>query len=464
MTSARPARVVALATWAVFAVFFLNGFNFATWASRLPAVRDALAFTEAQMGLLLLFMAVGSLLALPLSGMVVQRVGASKAVTIFAVVNVVGLVTAVTGVGTGEDLVVRGGLFLAGIGTGVWDAAMNLEGAAVEQRLGKAIMPRFHAGFSFGTMAGAGVGALAALLDVPVQAHLTGAVVLSLLGVLWSVRFFLPAGRVAHEAADAVVHDAVPAPAPVVDASGVRSGPDEATGADPASAAGSGSSLEAAPGARSALSAWTEPRTLLIGLVVLAAALTEGAANDWVSLAVVDGFGTTDAMGAVGLAVFLTAMTGMRLLGTGLLDRYGRVAVLRVSAALALVGLLVFTLSPNVWLSLLGVVAWGMGAALGFPVGMSAASDDPARAAARVSVVATIGYSAFFMGPPLIGFLAEHVGYRGALLVIAAPVVVGLLVVGATRPLATAAGSAGAHARGETARGPAEREQPRREG
>ncbi|GED08838.1 MFS transporter [Cellulosimicrobium cellulans] len=425
MTTARTdRRVVALATWAVFAVFFLNGFNFATWASRLPAVRDSLGFTEAQMGLLLLFMAVGSLLALPLSGMVVQRLGASKAVTLFAVANVVGLVTAVTGVATGEDVVVRVGLFLAGIGTGVWDAAMNLEGAAVEQRLGKAIMPRFHAGFSFGTMAGAGVGALMAALHVPVQVHLTAAVVLSLLGVLWCVRFFLPAGQVEH----------------VVDAA------EDAAGSDPAAAAGSGAPVTASENARGALSAWTEPRTLLIGLVVLAAALTEGAANDWVSLAVVDGFGTSDAMGAVGLAVFLTAMTGMRLLGTGLLDRYGRVTVLRLGAALALVGLLLFTLSPNLWLALLGVVAWGMGAALGFPVGMSAASDDPARAAVRVSVVATIGYSAFFMGPPLIGFLAEHVGYRGALLVIAIPVVVGLLVVGATRPLPTAAGSAGQQA------------------
>ncbi|MFI2702471.1 MFS transporter [Cellulosimicrobium composti] len=428
MTARTDRRAVALATWAVFAVFFLNGFNFATWASRLPAVRDSLGFTEAQMGLLLLFMAVGSLLALPLSGMVVQRLGASKAVTLFAVANVVGLVTAVTGVATGEDLVVRVGLFLAGVGTGVWDAAMNLEGAAVEQRLGKAIMPRFHAGFSFGTMAGAGVGAVMAGLHVPVQAHLTGAVVLSLVGVLWSVRFFLPAGKV-DDAPETAVET-----------------PQDAAGADPAAAAGSGAPRSAGQEARGALSAWTEPRTLLIGLVVLAAALTEGAANDWVSLAVVDGFETSDAMGAVGLAVFLTAMTGMRLLGTGLLDRYGRVVVLRLSAALALVGLLLFTLAPSIWLALLGVVAWGLGAALGFPVGMSAASDDPARAAVRVSVVATIGYSAFFMGPPLIGFLAEHVGYRGALLVIAVPVLVGLLVVGATRPLPTAAGSAGRQA------------------
>jgi MFS family permease len=432
-TAHRAPRAVAIAAWAVFAVFFLNGFNFATWASRLPAVRDALGFAEAQMGLLLLFAAFGSLLALPLSGLVVERLGAARAVVVFAVVNTAGLVTTVFAVAEGADWVVRAGLFLMGVGTGVWDAAMNLEGAAVEQRLGRTIMPRFHAGFSFGTMAGAGVGAVAAALHVPLQWHVTVAVGLSLLVVLWTVRWFLPAGAGAHGSEGA----------------GALPTGGDARGADPATAvpAPSGSAADGrtrSGGARSQLTAWTEPRTLLIGLVVLAAALTEGAANDWVSLAVVDGFGTDNAMGAVGLAVFLTAMTGMRLLGTGLLDRYGRVAVLRISAGLALAGLLVFGLVPNLWLALVGVVLWGLGAALGFPVGMSAASDDPRRAAVRVSVVATIGYSAFFVGPPLIGFLAHEVGYRNALLVIAVPVVVGLLVVGAARPLPVASAPSGA--------------------
>src|SRR5690606_11422748 len=83
---------------------------------------------------------------------------------------------------------------------GVWDAAMNLEGAAVEQQLGKAIMPRFHAGFSFGTMAGAGLGALAALLGAPVIVHLAVALLLSLAGVLVCTRYFLPEGT--HDGAD----------------------------------------------------------------------------------------------------------------------------------------------------------------------------------------------------------------------------------------------------------------------
>ncbi|WP_456826262.1 MFS transporter [Cellulomonas sp. P5_E12] len=390
------ARVVEKASIAVFVVFFLNGFNFASWAARLPAIRDGLGFDPAQMGLLLLVGAVGSLVALPLSGMVIERLGARRTVLAFAILNGSGLVVASIGVALGEVAVVALGLVLFGVGTGVWDASMNVEGAVVEQHLGRTIMPRYHAGFSFGTVAAAGIAAVAAWLHVPVVVHIPIAVVLSVVGVAFAVRAFLPA-----------------ADEPEVRHSADR--PDK--------------------GARGALAAWLEPRTLLIGLVVLAAALTEGSANDWVSLAVVDGFDVPHALGALTFAIFVTAMTGMRWFGTTLLDRYGRVAILRLCAALSIVGLVTFALAGHLWLAVVGIVAWGAGAALGFPVGMSAAADDPIRAAARVSVVSTIGYSAFLAGPPLIGLLAQHVGYRHALLVIVVPVVLGLLVVNAAAPL-----------------------------
>lgn len=392
MTTTRH-RAAEQASIAVFVVFVLAGFNFSGWAARLPAVRDALGFSPNQMGLMLLVAAMGSLVALPLSGLVVQRLGARRTVETAGALNVIGLLVASVGVATGSVVLVGGGLIAYGVGTGVWDAAMNLEGAAVEQVLNRSIMPRYHAGFSFGTMAGAGIGAVAAALEVPVLTHLGVVLALSITVLLWFTRRFLPEGTHAVEDAD----DGAPR--------------------------------------TSVFRAWGERRTLLIGLVVLAAALTEGAANDWVSLAVVDGFGTSDALGAVSFAVFVTAMTGMRLLGTALLDRWGRVPVLRAASALSLVGLLVFGLGPNLPVALVGVVAWGMGAALGFPVGMSAAADDPRRAPARVAVVSTVGYSAFLAGPPLLGLLAEHVGYREALLAITVPVVAGLLVAGAARPL-----------------------------
>lgn len=385
------------AAWAVFVTFVLNGFAFASFASRLPAVRDALGLAPENVGLLLLGVSTGALVAMPVSGRVVQRLGAKRTILAFAAVNGVGLLAGAWLVEADRVWLVVPALVLVGMGTGVWDAAMNLEGAAVEQRLGRAIMPRFHAGFSLGTMIGAGIGALAAGVDAPLVTHLGIALPLGYATLVVVSRWFLPAGT----------HDAAPE-----------------------------------DHAERPRSAWLEPRTILVGLVVLAAALTEGAANDWVSLAVVDGFGVDNHVGALGFGLFVTAMTAMRLLGTGLLDRYGRVTTLRIVSALSLVGLLIFGLAPALWLAAIGVVLWGMGAALGFPVGMSAASDDPRRAPARVAVVATIGYSAFLAGPPLLGLLAGHLGYRHALLAVAVPVVIGLLVIPAARPLPTAAGNA----------------------
>jgi MFS family permease len=383
------------ASAAVFAVFFLSGFAFSGWASRLPAVRDSLGLEPDEMGLLLLALAAGSVIALPLSGLVVERLGARRTVVAAGTLGLAGLTLAGVAVALHNVWLTAPCLFLWGVGTAVWDAAMNLEGAAVEQRLGRAVMPRYHAGFSFGTMAGAAIAAGAAALHVPVVIHLAVVLGLAYLALLVATRHFLPEGTHArHE--------------------------DE-----PASAARS-------------FGAWRERRTLLIGVVVLAAALAEGSANDWVSLAVVDGFETSDAVGAFGFAVFVTAMTGMRLLGTRLIDRFGRVGALRITATLAFGGLLVFGLVPSLPVALVGVLAWGAGAALGFPVGMSAAADDPRRAPGRVAVVSTLGYTAFLAGPPLLGLLADHVGYRSALLAITVPAAVGLLLAGVVRPLPTA--------------------------
>jgi MFS family permease len=134
----------------------------------------------------------------------------------------------------------------------------------------------------------------------------------------------------------------------------------------------------------------------------------------------------------------VTAMTVGRVTGTLLLDTFGRLPVLWGSMAVAAVGVVLVVLGQVAPLVTLGIVLWGVGASLGFPVGMSAAADDPARAAARVSVVSTIGYTAFLGGPPLLGFLGHHVGVLHALLVVSAILVPSALAVPAARqPRAT---------------------------
>jgi fucose permease len=289
------------------------------------------------------------------------------------------------------------GLFLFGLGMGAWDVGMNVQGALAERRLGRAIMPRFHAGFSVGTVAGALIGAGMVALRVPVPAHLLGVAVVVGVGVPLAVRGFLPDDVEQDKAED-----------------------------------------HAEPGRRGsrwkALHAWREPRTLLIGLFVLAFAFAEGTGNDWIGIALIDGYGTSAAVGTLGFAAFLAAMTAGRWFGPSSLDRFGRVIVIRVLTVICLVGVLLFVFGTYVVVAFIGAVLWGVGLALGFPVGMSAGADEPAMAAPRVSVIASIGYCAFLAGPPLIGFLGDHFTVLRAVLAVPVLLAIAIMITGVIRP------------------------------
>ena len=380
---------------AVYVAFIGSGFGFASWASRIPQIRDSVQATPSELGLILLAIAAGAVVAMPLAGLVANRFGSARTVAALATVLSVGLVILALGTPAGALPVVVG-LFLIGYGNGTWDVAMNVEGAAVEQRLERTIMPRFHAGFSVGTVAGALGGGACVALDISVTAHLLAVAVLNAAVVPTSVlRGFLP--RMAEPEA-----------------------------AEPGAAA------ERPP---HPLTAWREPRTLLIGVFGLCMAFSEGVGNDWLAVAVIDGYGAAPVVGPLTFAVFLAAMTAGRWFGPTLIDRWGRVFAVRLSAVVALVGLLLVVFGTLLPVAILGSVLWGAGTALGFPVGMSAAADDPAMAAARVSVVASIAYTAFLAGPPLIGFLGDEVGVLRALTVVAGLLAVALLLGGVTRPL-----------------------------
>jgi len=382
---------------AVSAVFLLNGFAFASWVSRVPALRDTLDLTPGGVGLLLLSLSAGTLLALPLSGAIVSRLGSGRTVLAGAAATSIGLLVMAMGLGAGSVVTVGLGMFIYGTGTSAWDVAMNVEAADVERRLDRTIMPRFHAGFSVGTVLGALAGAACARFDASLSVQLVFTVAAVVVVVPVALRAFLPV----------VVHDeAVTGPRP------------------------------------SLLSAWTEPRTLAIGLLVLAFALCEGIANDWLALTLVDGYDADESVGAAGFGIFVAAMTLGRLFGGTPVERYGRVGVLRATALLVVAGVLVVVLSPSLPGALVGAILWGLGASLGFPLGMSAAADEEERAAVRLAVVSSIGYTAFLGGPPLVGLLADQVGVRQAVLVACGAAALGLLVSSAsasqrTAPVAT---------------------------
>src|SRR3954452_24143584 len=159
------------ATLAVYIVFILSGFAFASWASRIPQGRDALELSPRGLGLVLLATAIRSVVSMPLPGVLVARLGTARTIAVMTVIAAAGVATAAIGYRVGVVPVVVG-LFLLGVGLGTWDVAMNVEGAAVEQDLGRAIMPRFHAGFSVGTVAGAAIGSAMVALGISAQAHL----------------------------------------------------------------------------------------------------------------------------------------------------------------------------------------------------------------------------------------------------------------------------------------------------
>jgi MFS family permease len=388
---------IGRAKQAVYIAFIANGFVFASWAARIPQVRYGLRVSPGVLGLILLCIAAGSTIATPLSGLVIARLGDSRTVAVMSLIAAAGMATVAVGYRYGIPPVAAG-LFLFGYSSGTWDVGMNVQGAAVEHALGRAIMSRFHAGWSVGTVAGAGAGTAMVALGVPVTVHLLVVAAVVAATVPFAARRFLP--------------DA-PASAPSPPGAGDREG----------------------AARRNPLAAWTEPRTLLIGLFMLCMTFTEGTSNDWLSLAVIGGYHTAAALGTLTFAVFLVAMTAGRWFGPGFIDRYGRVRVLRVCAATALAGLLLIEAGGLLLAALAGALLLGLGTSQGFPVGISAAADDPRYAPGRVSTVASIGYLAFLAGPPAVGFLADHVGVLRGLSVAGVLLLVAFLLCPVTAPL-----------------------------
>ena len=364
-----------------------------------------------QLGLLLLSLAAGSVISLPLAGPIVARFGSRRTVMVTGVLGGLGLIIVAFGYRVGVAPVVAG-LFCWGVASGTWDVAMNVQGAVVERLLGRSIMPRFHAGFSLGTVVAALGGAAMVALGVSVTVHLTVVGLIVAVAVPLRVRDFVPDSA-----------EAVPATR------------------EPSGAAGPGEHEPAR--ARDSLGAWREPRTLVIGAFVLAFAFSEGTGNDWISLATIDHHHVAPALGTLVFAVFLGAMTTARWFGPAALDRFGRVPVVRVLAALAITGLVLFVFAPGMGLTFVGAVLWGTGTSLGFPVGMSAGADEPAFAAPRVGVISTIGYCAFLGGPPLIGFLAVQSSVPHALVAVIVLMLIAGAIAGSVRPPRSAAAAAG---------------------
>lgn len=383
---------------AIMAIFLSSGLSMATWAARVPTIKEELGLDRAQLGIIMFAAGCCTMAGIAVSSMLANRFGSRR--------SMLGLIltfaTGVALIGIGAQIfqslpLVLIGLMLWALGNGALDILMNVEGAAVEAATRKTLLPLFHGLFSLGTVMGASITWIAYLLNISIVPHtLFIAALLSV--VAFAAIAYVPV-RIDAEARQ--------------------------RGNDPE---------QRRQRRRASIAVWREPRTYFLGILMLGMSFAEGSANDWLSLSMIEGHGTSQAMGAAGLTIFSVCMTTFRLVGGPIVDRFGRVATLRILAIIATAGILIFILGTTLPMILIGAALWGLGTSLGFPLGMSAAGDDPHNATTRVAACATFGYIAFLAGPPLLGLISENIGLLNTLFIITGLIVLSGLISGTARP------------------------------
>ena len=361
---------------AIALVFLGDGLLLGSWAARIPAVQRHADLTNARLGLALFAASVGALVAMPLAGWLCGRTG-SRGV---AVVGLLGGAASLLFASLAGNLAeLSGALFGFGAGFGTINVAANAQGLALERRYGRPILSSFHAAFSSGGLAGAGLGALIAGLGVGPRAHF-GALLL-LLALLAAA-----AGpRLLTREADELERAAIL----------VR-----------------------------------PPRALLVlGAAAFCTMLAEGAAADWSAVYLSRSLGAAAALAALGYTAFSLAMVVSRTVGDRLNVRVGPVSLVRGGGLLAAMGLAAALVNGSTIAALAGFIAMGAGLGVVVPVLFRAAGSTPGvSAGVGVAAVSTIGWLGFLSGPPAIGFAAGAVGLRGALgLVVLATLLLALL-------------------------------------
>ena len=358
---------------ALCAVFGAHGFIYASWAVRVPAVKQQTGASSAALGLALLCMSAGAVATMLVAGALCRRFGNRPVAVISCTLLSVTLVLptlARSATTLGLTLAVFGAAY------GGLNVAMNSIAVDLVAALRRPIMPSFHAGWSFGGLAGAGIGGLLAPHLSPFR-HL---LLVALAGLLVTAI----AGRTLLSTAAAAA--AV-----------------EADRADPSSR-----SSRQVPARHGALG--TVRAVGLFGLIGLCAAYDEGAIGDWGALHLRQDLGASAGLAAAGYAAFALAEATGRLSGTTLLERLGRTRVLVLGSLAACAGMLVAALAPDVWLALAGFAVTGLGLANLFPAAITRAGL--LAGSAGVALASMLGYSGFLLGPPAIGFLANEWGLR----------------------------------------------------
>ncbi len=357
-----PAR----ARFAISAMFFVNGTTVGAWAPQIPPLQARHGLDAAELGLALLAMGIGALLAMPFAGRLAARHGSATVTRVSAALFLPSLLLPVL---APDTVTLAIALFLFGAFNGVMDVAMNAHGVLVEHRFGRPIMSSLHACWSLGGLTGSALGGVALAHATPLFEAAATVAVLVVVGLVAAASLL----------------------------------PSDDRSADPGPAF-------ALPGRK----------TLAIGCLCFASFVAEGAMLDWTAVFLAGSLGTTAAFAASGYAAFSAAMTTGRLLGDRVRARIGAVAVVRFGGLVAALGLGLGVVSGSAWGAVAGFSLAGIGLSNLVPVFFGAGGRAEEGSGRGIAAVATLGYLGLLLGPPAIGGLAQAIGLPAALAVLAA--------------------------------------------
>ncbi|MFE2333892.1 MFS transporter [Streptomyces coelicoflavus] len=375
---------------ALTAFFALDGFVFAGWVVRIPAIKEQTGASASALGLALLGVSAGAVVTMTLTGRLVRRYGSHPVTVACAVLLCLSIALPPL---THSALALGTVLLVFGSAYGGINVAFNSAAVDLVAVLGRPIMPSFHAAFSLGGMVGAGLGGLVAGSLSPTR-HLLALTVTGLLVTL-------VAGRALLRCEPAVPPDRTPEEAPERD------------------------------GAAHRRDRRTRRLVVTFGLIALCTAYGEGAMADWGALHLKQDLDASPGLAAAGYSCFALAMTVGRLTGTTLLERLGRTVTVVAGGSTAVAGMLLGSLAPSVWAALFGFAITGLGLANIFPVAVERAGA--LGGPSGVATASTLGYGGMLLGPPAIGFMADWFSLPAALTSVAALAAVAVLVAVATR-------------------------------
>jgi MFS family permease len=348
----------------VMLVFFLQPIAFGSWLPRIPDIQLAVGLGPQGLALALLGLPCGTLLTLPFAGRIVGRIGARRSMLIGFVLHLIAVCLPPF---AANPIFLFASLVLVGSSMSFLELALNVEAARVEKASGALIMSTAHGFWSLGIMLGSFIGAALAGVALP-PAWAVGLVALVSLPVSHVAARALPGGR---DEASAESHDSH--------------------------------------------SPFMIPGWALLGvcLFVFGITITEGAMADWSAIYLRDTFAADPATAGIGYSIFALLVAAGRFSGDALRVRLGSVTLARSFGALALVGVAILALAPNSIVALGGFAIVGIGVSVGFPLAVAAAAALPGASPSRnVAVLSFVALLGFLIGPPVIGFIAEHWALR----------------------------------------------------